>query len=164
VTPTGRITASTVVAVDPETAFEVFTGEIDAWWGRGPRFRWKPHRGGTLRFEPGVGGRLVEVYDEAAGDLFEVGRVLVWENPSRLVFEFRARNFEPDQVTEVEVSFERVEQGTRVTVEHRGWDALPPDHPARHGLEGPAFTSMMGLWWGDLLVANGAYASRRAGA
>lgn len=153
-----------MVAVDPATAFEVFTEEIDAWWGRGPRFRWRPHRDGTLRFEAGAGGRLVEVYDEPGADVFEVGRVLVWEKAARLVFEFRARNFEPGQVTEVEVSFEAVEQGTRVTVEHRGWDALAPDHPARHGLVGTAFASMMGLWWGDLLLAHRAHAARRRAA
>jgi hypothetical protein len=27
------------------------------------------------------------------------------------------------------------------------------DHPARHGLEGVAFTRMIGLWWGALMTA-----------
>jgi hypothetical protein len=40
-----------------------------------------------------------------------------------------------------------------VTVHHRGWSALPEDHPARHGLTGAAFARMVGLWWGDLLTA-----------
>ncbi len=61
--------------------------------------------------------------------------------------------FEPGQSTEVEVRFEGVEQGTRVTVEHRGWDAFPKEHPVKHGLEGVAFVNMMGRWWADLLVA-----------
>jgi hypothetical protein len=43
--------------------------------------------------------------------------------------------------------------GTLVTVHHRGWSALPEDHPARHGLTGAAFARMVGLWWGDLLTA-----------
>ena len=79
--------------------------------------------------------------------------MLVWEPPARLVFEFRARAFAPGEITEVEVSFEAVAAGTRVVVEHRGWERLAPDHPVRHGLTGPAFTSMMGLWWADLLTA-----------
>ncbi len=152
---------TTVVAVDPATAFEVFTEEVDAWWKRGPRFRWRPEREGTLRFEPGVGGRLVEVYDEAGEDVFEVGRVLVWKPADRLVFEFRAREFRAGEITEVEVRFEAVDQGTRVSVEHRGWDSLPAGHPVRHGLEGPAFRSMMGLWWADLLGAVRGHAERR---
>lgn len=73
------VTVTTKVAVDPATAFRVFTEEVDAWWRRGPRYRFRPGRDGVMRFEPGAGGRLVEVYDEAAGDVFEVGRVLAWE-------------------------------------------------------------------------------------
>ena len=61
------------------------------------------------------------------------------------------------QRTEVEVRFEPApldtRAGTRVTIEHRGWDALPADHPARHGYTGNAFTSMIGLRWADALTA-----------
>lgn len=142
---------TTVVAVDPATAFALFTEDVDAWWRRGPRHRFRPGRDGVLRFEPGVGGRLVEVYDEAAGDLYEVGEVRVWEPGRRLAFAWRGTAFAPGEETIVEVHFERVAAGTRVTLEHRGWDALRPDHPARHGLVGGAFASMIGLWWGDLL-------------
>jgi hypothetical protein len=149
----GRIAVTTVVAVSPKDAFEIFTREVDAWWRRGPRFRWNPERDGVLRFEPGVGGRLVEVYDEAQGQVFEVGRVRAWEPGERLVFGFRARSFEPDQDTEVEVRFEAVPEGTRVSVEHRGWEALPEGHPARHGMDATAFRSMMDVWWGDQLHA-----------
>jgi len=101
------------------------------------------------------------VGDEAAGDEFEIGRVLVWQPASRLVFEWRGRDFAPGQVTEVEVRFEAVEAGTRIVLEHRGWEALPADHPVRDDLVGPAFTQMMGLWWADLLVAARAHAAGR---
>lgn len=162
---TDAIRVTTLVGVAPEMAFAVFTGEIDAWWRREPRFRFNPGRTGVMRFEPGAGGRLVEVYDEAAGDLFEVGRVTVWDPPGRLVFHFRMAGFRPDETTEVEVLFERVEDGSQVTVEHRGWDSLPADHPATHGLTGAAFKSVIGLWWGDLLVSlrRGAPRGSRAG-
>ena len=30
----------------------------------------------------------------------------------------------------------RLAEGTRLTLEHRGWETLPVDHVARHGLEG----------------------------
>jgi hypothetical protein len=146
------VTVTTVVEVDPATAFDVFTREIGTWWRGEPRYRFVPGRPGTMRFEPGVGGRLVEVHDEATGAGFEVGRVLVWEPGARLVFEFRARDFAPGERTEVEVRFERAGPGTRLTLEHRGWASLRPDHPARHGDTGEAFTDMIGLWWADLVV------------
>ncbi len=155
------VSVTTVVAVPPEEAFRVFTQEIDAWWRGGPRFRWYPERKGRLRFEPRVGGRLLEVYDEAEGDAFEVGIVSIWEPAARLVFGFRARSFEEGQLTEVEVRFERVEGGSRVTVEHRGWDALPADHPARHGMDAPGFRNTMIVWWGDLLQAVRLHVSHR---
>jgi uncharacterized protein YndB with AHSA1/START domain len=143
-TPTDSITVTTTVAVDAETAFEVFAGEIEDWWIR------RPFRGaGTLRFEGGPHGRLLELDHNGSR---EMGRVLVWEPGKRLVFEWRPRDFEPDQKTEVEVRFEPDGAGTRVTLEHRGWDAIPPGHPARFGWTGTAFTSLVGLWWADLLL------------
>lgn len=156
---TDSVVVTTLVAVDPATAFEVFTEDVDRWWKRGPRYRVSGDR--RLCFEPGVGGRLV-VYQESGG-AHELGRILVWKPADRLVFEWRARNFEPDQVTEVDVRFEPADRGTRVTLEHRGWDGLPRDHPVRHGLEGAAFTSMMGQWWADLLVSHRAHAERTRG-
>jgi hypothetical protein len=154
VSDTDSVSVTTVVAIDPAAAFEVFTREVDAWWRHGPRFR--PGIGGrvgVMRFEPGVGGRLLEVYDAASGDCFELGRVRVWEPGASLVFEMGGRDFEPGQTTEVEIRFEGGAQGTRVTVEHRGWDRLPAGHPARHGMTGTAFADVMATWWSDALTA-----------
>jgi hypothetical protein len=153
-------TVTTLVAVDPVSAFDVFTSEIGQWWRSEPRYRFDPEKNGTMRFEPGVGGRLLEVHDAKTGAGFEVGRVLVWDPGARLVFEFRGRDFAPGERTEVEVRFEAEGKGTRLTLEHRGWDAIRPGHPARHGQTGPAFGDMIGLWWADLLVAIRARAAR----
>ncbi len=156
---TDSVTVTTLVAVDSATAFQVFTEEVDAWWGRGPRYRHAAERPCTMCFEPRVGGRFLEVYAESGAPL-EVGRLLVWEPPARIVWESRAEGRPVGQQTEVEVRFEEVEQGTRVTVEHRGWDRVPLEDPARHGLDGAAFSSMMGTWWADLLVAHRRHAER----
>ena len=43
--------------------------------------------------------------------------------------------------------------GTLVTVTHRGWASLRPDHPARHGQDVGPFIRTMGLWWGDQLTS-----------
>jgi len=147
------------VEVDADTAFRVFTEEVDAWWRAGPRFRWHPERGGTLRFVGGQGGRFVEVYPD--GESFEVGRIRVWDPPRRLVFGFRARSFAPDENTEVEVRFEASGDATDVTVLHRGFAALRADHPARHGLGTGAFENMMGVFWADLLTAARRHAAAR---
>jgi len=145
------ISATTLVGADPDTAFKLFTEEVDAWWKQGPRFRPSLHGAGVLRFEPGVGGRLLEIYEGGAS--FEFGRVTVWEPGRRLVMEMRARNFGPGEFTQVEVRFEAAGEDTRVTVEHRGWDNFPADHPVKHGLDEQAFSDVMGVWWGDLLVS-----------
>lgn len=137
---------TTFVEVPPDEAFRVFTEEVDSWWRRGKRFR----GGGpssVLAFRTIEGERYLV---EDGNERFAIGRVLVWEPGKKLVFEWRARNFRPGEKTEVEVSFERANAGTRVTLEHRGFESLRPDHPVRHGLEGPAFAAMMGLHWGDL--------------
>jgi hypothetical protein len=60
-------------------------------------------------------------------------------------------SFKPDQVTEVDVWFEAVGGETRVTVEHRGWDAIPPQHVARHGFELMLFQRRLGEHWRELL-------------
>ena len=141
---------SVTVAVPPPLAFEIFTEEIDRWWRRGIKFRQSGGRGGFLRIEPQVGGRLFESIDGGAGtSVFEVGRVRVWEPPRRLAFSWRNANYAPDEQTEVEVEFVPASAGTLVTVTHRGLSALRAAHPARHGLQGGAFSRMIGLWWGE---------------
>jgi uncharacterized protein YndB with AHSA1/START domain len=150
-----------LVAVDPDTAFRVFTEEIDRWWKRGLAYRVIGKDRGIIHLEPGVGGRLYESFDTPSGPrVFETGRVVSWEPPARLLLEWRAVNFAPEEKTEVEVLFERSPSGTLVTVTHRGWSAIRPDHPVRHGNEVPAFIRMMGLWWGELLSALREHAAR----
>jgi uncharacterized protein YndB with AHSA1/START domain len=144
---TAKVMVAVSVAADPATTFDIFTQEVDTWWRRGPKYRFRGRKDGTLRFEPGIGGRLIEVYDEAADDLFEVGKILAWEPGTRLRFEWRAPNYRPGQVTVVEVRFIAAASGTRVVVEHSGWESLPANHPARHGLDETPFLLTMGGWW-----------------
>jgi uncharacterized protein YndB with AHSA1/START domain len=145
---------SVLVKVPPDVAFQVFTEEIDLWWRRGLRYRVSGKGRGVMCIEPGVGGRLFESIESKGGTrVVETGRVTAWEPPSRLVLEWRNVNFAPAEKTEVEVVFAPSPSGTLVTVTHRGWAAIRPDHPARHGLDVPAFIGMIGSWWGDLMTS-----------
>jgi uncharacterized glyoxalase superfamily protein PhnB len=102
--------AAVKVAVEPTRAFTAFTDEIDSWWVRGPINFFDSGRAVAMRIEPGVDGRVLEIYDDARGDVLELGRITVWEPGSRLAY----RSLVDD--TEVDVRFEAVKGGTRVSV------------------------------------------------
>ncbi len=110
---TDALTASSQVdvAVDPDTAFKVFTEEMDLWWMRGPINFWADAgRVVELRCEPGVGGRIMEVL-ERPDDVFVRATITLWEPGSKLAWAS-----DLDDV-ETEVRFDPIEGGTRVTVE-----------------------------------------------
>jgi uncharacterized protein YndB with AHSA1/START domain len=142
-------TATVEVECAPETAFKVFTADIGAWWKRGTPYWNDAERGRELRFEPEVGGRLIEVHDMASGEGFEIGRVLVWEPGRRLVFTWRQGDWDASETTDVEVRFEPAGDGTLVTVEHGGWDRIRSAAPGLR--DGYAHG------WGELL---GFYATK----
>ena len=100
------------VGVDPQTAFTAFTDEMDNWWMRSPISFYDASRAIARRCEPGVGGRIVEVYDEA-GDVLELGRITVWEPGVKLQWLSSV-----DDV-EVEVRFAPIPDGTNVQVHAR---------------------------------------------
>lgn len=127
---TDAVTATVEVAVDPATAFAIFTDEIDRWWRPGP-INWNdPDRAIGIRIEPGVGGRWIEVEDAETGEGCECGRITVWEPGERLVFLYRDSGHALDD-TEVEIRFELVPGGTRVTLEHSGWEQLDAEVAAQ---------------------------------
>jgi len=135
----------------PLRVFEVFTADIGAWWKPNALFSFTPKSPGVLAFEgDGEGSRLVERLP--SGKVFEIGPVRIWDPGRRLVFGWRQASFAPGMDTEVEVRFEPVEAGTRVTVEHRGWDSVPAPHVARHGFPNGAFLQRHGEWWRTLLA------------
>ena len=146
----------TVVAVDPVTAFAVFTSEIAAWWKPKVPGLFRRGRSGTLKFD---GGRLLEI--DSQGEPFEIGtgaRLGAGQAPGRRMEAGGLRPRRPHRGRSALRS--RAGGGTRVTVEHRGWDALAANHPARHGYTGNAFTSMIGLRWADALTSLKTFAPR----
>ncbi|MEY7850181.1 methyltransferase domain-containing protein [Natrarchaeobius sp. A-rgal3] len=87
-----------------------------------------------LHLEAGPDGRIVE-------DDFEVGRVDVWEPGEAVVVEWHPTSWEPAATTELSLAFEALEDGTRVTVEHRGWG---------RGIDDP--TDLVGWCAGELVA------------
>lgn len=145
------VVVSLRIEAPPLVVFEAFTQDIALWWRPNPLFKLTPGGDGALRFEPGEGGRLVTTL--ANGTSFEIGRVTVWSPPLRLAFTWRQATFAPDQETRVEVVFEPVGDATRVSVTHRGWDAVPAEHVARHGFPLAVFQQRQGEQWRAALAA-----------
>ena len=128
-----RTRASKVeVPADPHVAFTAFTEELDLWWVRGPINSWDSARVVEMRCEPGVGGRILEVY---ADDALELARITVWEPGSRLTWKSSL-----DDVT-VDVSFEACAGGTLVRLE-----AEIPERGEDRG--GSSFVRVAPAWFG----------------
>jgi len=128
--PIAPITREIHVKAAPERAFRFFTERMGEWW---PFGSYSVYHGEKARFEAptGKGARIVEHGPD--GKSCAWGEVLVWEPPRRVIFNFGA--WEPGkELTEVEVTFVPDGSGTRVRVEHRGWEKLGAEgRAAREG-------------------------------
>ncbi|WP_152363036.1 ankyrin repeat domain-containing protein [Microlunatus speluncae] len=132
-----RAEASIEVDVDPETAFRIFTEELDLWWVRGPINHYDSSRLAELRMEPGVGGRVLEVYADGTVSGREV--ITVWEPGSRLCLQG------PD--TQIDILFEPIASGCRIQVAQY----LRPDGDP----------SKAGFGWANMLRTYDAWTRRR---
>jgi uncharacterized protein YndB with AHSA1/START domain len=106
------IRKSILLHCPPDEAFELFTGRISEWWPKTHRPTKDPES--ELFLEPG--GRFWERSRD--GREIELGRVLTWEPPHRLVLDFYIGT-NAAQPTDLEVTFISENEGTRVTVHHR---------------------------------------------
>ena len=103
-----------------EHAFEVFTARIGEWWPLATHSIGEADAE-TAVLEPREGGRLYERI--RGGREAHWARVLDWQPPRRLVLEWKVDPNSPAP-TEIEVRFEPEGDGTRVDLEHRGWERL----------------------------------------
>ncbi len=109
---TSAITVSRTVAAPPETVFQSWTRSerLATWW-------WPHLEGTTYEVDARPGGHYL--IHSPAIDVLVHGDYVVVDPPSRLVFEWGWREGCIAQLPEdVEVSFERVDEGTTVTVVH----------------------------------------------
>ncbi|MFL5296383.1 MAG: SRPBCC domain-containing protein [Phenylobacterium sp.] len=149
---TSKVYVALRVKATPERAFAAFVEEIGEWWRPSGLFETTP-RPGTLSFEPGPDGRLIET--RVGGKVFEIGRIRAWEPPHRLVFSWRQANFPLDLHTEVEVGFEPVGAETRVSIEHRGFDQVPADSAARHRFPDEILLMRLAEFWRSQIASVG---------
>ena len=110
---------TTQVKVPPARAFELFTTRMGEWWPK----NMTPGEGlmTDMVIEPRTGGKFYEV--KADGTHHQYGTVLAWNPPGQLLIGWQLGKdwkFDPDLVTEVELTFEPAGEGrTRMTLEHR---------------------------------------------
>jgi uncharacterized glyoxalase superfamily protein PhnB len=132
VTSPRSVTSSVTVSVSPEAAFTAFTGDMDLWWVRGPINFFDSARAVSMVCEPGVGGRILEVYGDDPLDALEIAKITAWQPGERLAWHSSI-----DDV-DVEVTFAPVAGGTAVQVlatipaggQDRGgtfWQRIVPD-------------------------------------
>jgi uncharacterized protein YndB with AHSA1/START domain len=119
------VTVRVEVAVDPAIAFSIFTEDISRWWRHGTPYWNDRERGKAVRFEPLLGGRLIEVWDLATGEGLDRGRITAWEPGRYLRFTWRQPNWPAGLETEVSVSFQASGTGTTVELTHYGLDLVP---------------------------------------
>lgn len=136
------VSSEVTVGVDPETAFSIFTDEIDLWWVRGPINFYDGARAIGMRCEPGVGGRLLELYSEDGSDALVLGRITAWQPGELLAWDSGV-----DDVT-VGVRFRSAEGGTTVTV-----TATIPADGADEG--GTAWVRVVPRWLGAWVARRG---------
>lgn len=108
------------VGCPPEQAFSLWTRRTSTWWPVSHTV--SGHPGLEVVIEPHVGGRIFERTPD--GEEHDWGRVTAWEPPRRLGYLWHLRQDRAD-ATEVEITFLPADgRGTRLSIVHRGWDAL----------------------------------------
>jgi uncharacterized protein YndB with AHSA1/START domain len=113
-----------------EVAFKLFCERIGQWWPKGPSFGGKVAT--DMIIEGRVGGRFYQVY--ADGTDFEIGRVTAYQPPTIVAFTWRAPSW--DVPTQVEVRFTSDGTGTRVDLEHSGWEQTDKVREFRKNYDG----------------------------
>jgi hypothetical protein len=118
--PTTPVVAEVVVPCPPDRAFDYFARDIGRWWPLDTHSVGRANARG-VRFEPRVGGRLVETLAEGSEAAW--GTVETWCPGERLRFSWHPGR-EPATAQWVEIAFAPHRDGTRVVLTHGGWERL----------------------------------------
>jgi uncharacterized protein YndB with AHSA1/START domain len=119
-TETAPIQKSIVVPLPVEKAFRLFTDGVSGWWP-GDSHSIEGDKVESVTFD--VDAR--RVYERTAdGTEHDWADITAWQPPNRFLLNWRVNP--ANAGTEVEVRFEPEGGGTRVELEHRGWDTAGP--------------------------------------
>jgi Activator of Hsp90 ATPase homolog 1-like protein len=125
-----------------EEAFRVFTTGVQSWWPTdGHSIYGEEIR--EIVFEEHEGGEVYEVSN--TGEKGHWATVVAWDPPGRLVLAWNILERDPI-ATEVEVRFLADGDGTRVELEHRGWDALTEDATERRNSYDSGWDYVLGVY------------------
>jgi hypothetical protein len=113
------------VGASREQAFATWVERIELWWPRGHTVSGNPR---AIVFEPHVGGRIYELGNDDVEHSW--GEVAGWDPPGRVEYLWHLF-FPRAEATHVVVTFDQIENGTRVRIEQSGWDALGEQGPGR---------------------------------
>jgi uncharacterized protein YndB with AHSA1/START domain/GNAT superfamily N-acetyltransferase len=128
------------VGCPPELAFELWTARTGTWWPTTHTVSARP--GVAVIIEPGAGGRIYERTPQ--GQEHEWGQVTGWDPPSRISYLWHLRQDRAD-ATEVEITFAADPgAGTRISIIHRGWDALGARGPDQRELNQRGWSGLLG--------------------
>lgn len=115
------------VALDVESAFELFTRRINSWWPLADHSVGGEEATAVV-FEERKGGRLIE---RTRGEGRHVwAEVLDWDPPHRFILSWHPGR-PSDTASVLEVRFDASGEGTKVTLEHRGWEELGLEEGSR---------------------------------
>ncbi len=118
--PIEPVRKSVVVPLTPQRTFALFTEGMGRWWPLASHSI-AQERAVSCAIEPRPGGAVYEVRDD--GERCAWGEVRVWEPPNRFVMTWHPGR-DAALAQEVEVRFSPIPEGTRVDLEHRGWEIL----------------------------------------
>jgi uncharacterized protein YndB with AHSA1/START domain len=127
-------------------AFVTWTRKIGKWWPESHTTTGVP--GATVVLDGRVGGRIFERTPD--GREVDWGEVTRWEPPHRLTYLWHIRRDRAD-ATDVGLTFvHRGPGGTRLEIDHRGWERL--------GADGQRWRDANAGGWSGLLPHFAAYA------
>jgi uncharacterized protein YndB with AHSA1/START domain len=125
-----------------EEAFRVFTTDAISWW---PIDSHSIHGDevSTIVFEEHEGGEVYEITED--GKKGHWASVLAWEPPNRLVLAWNILEREA-LATEVEVRFTPQDGGTRVDLEHRGWENVAKEPAEKRDSYDTGWDHVLGVY------------------
>lgn len=114
------VRSEVVVPARRERAFRIFTAEIDRWWPK-PTHSVGGEEVVGVSIDGRVGGLVAEATRDGIRHVW--GSVRLWDPPRRAVLAWHPARPAGDP-TELELRFEPADGGTRLILEHRGWDRV----------------------------------------